>query len=52
MIYTKVAQLFLTMIILILEQQIGILEWLMEDHVTLKTAEMKLKIQLYITGIN
>ncbi len=35
-----------------LEQQIGILEWFLKDHVTLKTGVMMLKIQLCITGIN
>ncbi len=30
-----------------LEQQIGILEWFLKDHVTLKTAVMMLKIQLW-----
>ncbi len=34
------------------EHQISILEWFLKDHVTLKTAVMMLKIQLYITGIN
>ncbi len=35
-----------------LEQQIGILEWFLKDHVTLKTGIMMLKIQLCVTGIN
>ncbi len=37
---------------LFLKQQISILEWFLKDHVTLKTGEMMLKIQLCITGIN
>ncbi len=32
-------------------QQINILEWILKDHVTLKTGVMMLKIQLCITGI-
>ncbi len=35
-----------------LEQQIGVLEWFLKDHVTLKTGVMMLKIQLCITEIN
>ncbi len=34
------------------EKKIGILEWFLKDHVTLKTGVMMLKIQLYITEIN
>ncbi len=34
------------------EQQISILKWFLNDHVTLKTGVMMLKIQLYITGIH
>ncbi len=35
-----------------LVQQISILEWFLKDHVTLKIEEIKLKIQICITGIN
>ncbi len=37
---------------IIIRQQISILEWFLKDHVTLKTGEMMLKIQLRITEIN
>ncbi len=35
-----------------LNQQISILEWFLNDHVTLKTGVMMLKIKLCITQIN
>ncbi len=37
---------------IVTKQQISILLWFLKDHVTLKTAVMMLKIQLYITSIN
>ncbi len=40
----EAAQLFSTLIIM---RFISILEWILKDHVTLKTGEMMLKIQLY-----
>ncbi len=35
-----------------LDQEIIILEWILTDHMTLKTAVMMLKFRLYITEIN
>ncbi len=35
-----------------LEQQIKILEWFLNDHVTLKTGAMMQKIQALIMGLN
>ncbi len=34
------------------QEQISVLEWFLKDHVTLKTGEIMLKIQLCITEIN
>jgi len=50
-ILKKIVQMFSSLLIIISEHQILILEWFVEDHVTLKTGVMMINSAL-ITGIN
>ncbi len=44
--------IYVNNMLMFIEQHISILEWFLQDHETLKTGVMMLKIQFCITGIN